>query len=97
MKIECWKDLIIALRMGKYTSVGSYPLFYITAEGQPLSYKHVRDEALDEARKIRNGESGRIVGCDINYENDDLWCDETNTRIESAYAEDQVSSFNRHH
>ena len=86
MHISSWRELVAAVRMGKYAD-GGYPLFYVTQDGQALSYDHVRAEILDEARKVRTGERERIVACDVNWEDPALYCDASGERIESAYAE----------
>jgi hypothetical protein len=86
--INNWRELIQALRRGKYTSVGSYPVFFYTSNGLTLSFDYVLENALTEAKRIKDGDIGSVVvGCDVNWESVDLWCDGSNERIESAYAE----------
>jgi len=60
----------------RYTFVGCYPLFYFTEWGGILSPEAIDDIGWDE-----------IIGADVNWEDPDLYCDETGYRIESAYAE----------
>jgi len=60
----------------RYTFVGCYPLFYYTESGDVLSPQAIDEHGWDE-----------VIGADINFENPDLYCDETGDRIESAYAE----------
>ena len=91
-------DLKATLRAGRYTSLGSYPLFFIAADGAALSFEAVRDEF----RECINGRSDYaipgwcIVACDINYEDPDLYCAHSGDRIESAYA-DNANVESDHH
>lgn len=75
---------------GKYTSHGSYPKYWLASDGGTLSYEACREECGQIARAIRdNDNSGwRVVGCDVNWEDPDMFCDHTGKRIESAYADD---------
>lgn len=70
-----------------FSFVGGYPLFFITRSGLALSYDHVRSCAMEYARSTRDREGLAIVGCHVNWENPDLYCDVTGERIESAYVE----------
>ena len=69
-----------------FSWVGSYPIYYYTKTGRVLSPAFVdchlmscRDESYPELY---------VVGHEVNWENPELYCDETGERIESAYAED---------
>jgi hypothetical protein len=72
-----------------YTWPGGYPLALITCDGGCLCHKCTKDEwALVCAESFENTNNGfRVAGVDVNWENDDLYCDHCNTRIESAYGE----------
>tara|TARA_R100000664_G_scaffold27686_1_gene38524 strand:+ start:1427 stop:1630 length:204 start_codon:yes stop_codon:yes gene_type:complete len=59
-----------------YTSIGSYPLLYLTNANQVLCSCCATDEEEE-------------VTAHINYEVTDLYCDECSTRIESAYGEEE--------
>ena len=59
-----------------YTSIGSYPLVYLTNENQVLCSCCATDEEEE-------------VTSHINYEDPHLYCDECSTRIESAYGEEE--------
>lgn len=88
-KIESYDDLVSAVSLGKYTSIGSYPVFFVTGDYEPLSY----DAVVEELERIRTGfEDGEpewtVIGMDINWENARLYCCHTGERIESAYAEE---------
>lgn len=85
-------DVAAALRNGKYTWPGGYPMFFVSADGQVLSFEAVRNhwrdvcEAYIVAGCRHNG--WRIDAVAINWEDAELYCDATGERIESAYAED---------
>lgn len=67
----------------KFTSVGCYPLFYISHH-DVLCAECAADRGIEAHRATpENG-----ANCAINYEDPDLHCDECSTRIESAYSED---------
>ena len=84
-----------ALENGPYAWPGGYPLYFICADGEALSF----DAAQGNKAEIESAIEGddwnkdwRIVGIDINYEDPALYCAHTNKRIESAYAEDEVEA-----
>jgi hypothetical protein len=92
------KNLMRDLRAGKFTSIGCYPTYFITADGAPLSHEAVRENLWIVARATRacvkmGSHCGRdsmqwaVVCCEINWEDSDLRCSHTGKRIESAYAE----------
>lgn len=85
-------DFLQSIRDGAFTSVGSYPKFWLTHDGETLSYKAVKANAARIARAIRdNSNNGwRVVACDVNWEDASMFCADTSERIESAYAEDEV-------
>lgn len=94
MNITSVRDLIKILRQGKYTSVGSYPVYFITADGESLSFKAVMENLWQIARAIRDKDNNqwRIIAANINWEIPDLTCSHTNERIESAYAEENTAT-----
>jgi hypothetical protein len=87
------------LREGPYTSLGSYPRYWLTQCGETLSWEGCRQNAARIARSIRDGridglrhtDGWCVVGCDVNWEDPEMECAETGLRIESAYAEDQAA------
>ncbi len=87
------KEFFASLREGRYTLLGSYPKFWVTSDGGVLSYAACRKECRQIGRAIRDGGSDGwcVTGCGINWEDPVLYCDHTNERIESAYAEDSVT------
>jgi hypothetical protein len=65
----------------KYTSVGCYPLFYIVDGWQPLCHE-CAEESEEESEAA------------VNWETPNLYCDECDCRIESAYAEPDETTAN---
>lgn len=85
--INSLADLKATLRAGRYTSVGSYPLFFITSDGACLTFQTVRDEWSNIVGAHLNNDrsSGwHIAACDVHYEGE-LHDDHTGELIESAY------------
>jgi hypothetical protein len=73
-----------------YAWPGGYPRYFITSDGAALSYKsavHNQKLIIDSINESSN-DGWQVVGCDINWEDLDLYCDDTSERIESAYAEE---------
>ena len=93
MAIITIRDFGTALKNGPFTSVGSYPVFFLTADGGALSFATAWEERANIAEAI-NGRSGdkswRVTHVDVNWENAELFDDHTGERIESAYAEDDA-------
>ncbi len=90
------RDLMRDLRSGPFTSLGSYPTFFLASDGEALSHKAVRENLWRCARDTRDyakrgdhwSTSGwAIVGFDVNWEDPELYCSDSGERIESAYAE----------
>jgi hypothetical protein len=90
MYINTVKELIQAVRQGRFTSIGCYPLYFVTKDGGTLDPKTVKDNLLLVGRAVRdrNDPQWEVIGCDVNWENPDMYDDHTGDRIESAYAED---------
>jgi hypothetical protein len=85
------RELLATLRAGRFTDWGSYPLFFITADGAALSFDSVKENLREIIGAMRsNNRSGGwyIIACEVNYEDADLYCAHSGERIESAYAED---------
>jgi hypothetical protein len=85
-------DFRKAMREGPYAWPGGYPLYFVTSDSEPLSFKAAaanRRNILDAIHN-RDGSGWRIVAVDINWEDASLYCSHTNERIESAYAEDEA-------
>ena len=91
MKIENVRDFGKALRNGPYTSVGSYPVFFLTSDGGTLSFATAWEERsrIVESIKEKLNDGWRVVAADVNWESE-LYDDHSGNRIESAYAEDDL-------
>jgi hypothetical protein len=83
------QEIKATLRAGSYAWPGGYPLYFITRDGDALSFDAVREQLRNVAYDLLNDVSTgwRVEGVDTNYEDVDLWCAHTNKRIPSAYAE----------
>ena len=91
MEIKTTADLKTALRNGQYAWPGGYPLYFICSDGEPLSFQSVLQEYKHVLRDIKNNCTGygwRVIACEVNWENPDLYCAHSGRRIESAYCED---------
>jgi hypothetical protein len=79
------------LRHGPHAFPGGYPLYLICSDGAALCFSCGRKELRNILEAIRDKDrSGwRVVACDINYEDTDLYCDHCSKPIESAYGEDK--------
>jgi len=75
------------MRHGPYAWPGGYPCYFVTSDGAALSFKAARQERRNilEAIANKSNDGWRVVGVDINWEDDSLYCDHTGEKIESAY------------
>ena len=76
-----------------YAWAGGYPRYFVTSDGAALSYKsasHNQHLIIDSIENDSN-DGWQVIGCDINWEDATLYCDDTSERIESAYAEDKAA------
>lgn len=89
-----YHDLIADVRRGPFTSIGCYPVYFVTADCEALSWEAVKENLLQCARATRDGyeKQWAIIGADVNWEDPELYCAHTNERIESAYAEPEAQS-----
>lgn len=65
---------------------GGYPIFYICHDGGVLC-ADCANENIAMTSDPEAERDWRVVGSDINYEDDDLQCDNCGKMIESAYGE----------
>src|SRR6266581_3178159 len=85
MLIKTVNDLREALKPHTYC----YGTFFVTNEGEVLSVKAVKNNIKDVIRAIKfpdNNSTWKLTYCDINWENQELYCEETNERIEPIYS-----------
>jgi hypothetical protein len=76
------------LMVARYSSVGCYPIFYYTEDGGVLCSYCVEDN-IDYCCKVHDP-GWHVIGHDANWENPEMYCDNCEARIESAYAEDDA-------
>jgi len=87
--IQDVSQLKATLRAGEYAFPGAYPLYLYTRDAQALHFECVLKEFRGAIQSILWNAHDRIIGCDINYEDDDLYCGYCDKPIESAYGEDE--------
>lgn len=77
------------IRAGEYAWPGGYPKYFVTEDGQAMSFDSVKENyrlVLDSV-KHGNNDGWRVVGVDINWEDEHLYCCDSGRKIESAYGE----------
>lgn len=74
---------------GPYAWPGGYPVYFITDDGEALSFEAALEhiETIREAICNRENNGWRVIGAAINWEDPELYCAQTGKRIPSAYAE----------
>jgi len=90
-EIKTVADLKATLRAGSFTNIGCYPLYFITLDGAALSFESVLENFADIVGDIRHNRNNgwRVVACDVNWEDIELYCDHSNKKIDSAYGGEQ--------
>lgn len=83
-------QLRATLRNGSYAWPGGYPLVFICADDECLSFDAVQSDYSRYARDIRDSSFDRIVGCFIHYEGAPIECAASGQMIESAYGDSDV-------
>ena len=89
MEIKNICDFRAAMRHGKYAWPGGYPCYFITSDGEALSFEAAKSNRRYILESIANGcnDGWRIIGVDINWEDGNLFCAHNGKQIESAYGE----------
>jgi len=72
--------------MDYYAWPGGYSLFYFTKDGGVLCPKCVNKNL--ELLSDEDDPQWYVIGCEMNEENDDMYCENCGEQIESAYGED---------
>ena len=72
-----------------YAWPGGYPLFAITTDGGCLCHKCVKDNyrIIRESQRDDSRDGWQVDAVDVNWESTDLYCDNCDQAIESAYGE----------
>jgi len=79
------------MRNGPYAWPGGYPLYFIMADGEALSFAAARENLRLVLGAIQDQEprgQWRIMGVDVNWDDTELTCAHTGERIQSAYGDD---------
>jgi len=81
------KQVKQAIRNGKYAWPGGYPMYFVTEDGDALSFEAVINNWYQICYSMRKDihDGWRIIAVDINYEDNELYCADTNEKIECAY------------
>ena len=90
MKISNKYQFLSILAEGPWAWPGGYPLFFVTSDGEALSFRSAECEQEAICEALTAGDSNNcwfVIGVEINYEDAELYCCHSGERIESAYAE----------
>jgi len=89
MQINTISEFRSAVRTGPYAWPGGYPLYFVCDDGGSLCCRCANKERRNILESIAHHarDGWRVVGMDINYEDNMLYCDHCSDRIESAYAD----------
>lgn len=92
-EIKSVAEFKATLRAGRFAWPGGYPMYFMMSDGESMSFESARREfrQIVEAIQNKSSDGWRVVACDINYENGDLFCCHSGERIESAYAESETA------
>lgn len=88
MVIKTISDFRAAMRNGPYAWPGGYPMFFWTADGGALSFAAVKKNRriiLEAIAGDCRSSGWRVNALEINWEEQDLFCDHTGQKIEAAY------------
>lgn len=79
------------LRDGKYVWPGGYPLYFICFDGEALSFEAAEEnkELVIAAINDNDKSDWHVIGYQINWEDNNLYCVHTNNKIECAYPKDE--------
>jgi hypothetical protein len=83
------KQLKQQLRDGSFAWPGGYPLYFIADDGAALSFEAVTENIKSVIWSMRHkvSDGWRVIGCEVNWEDDSMTCAHTGELIGSAYGE----------
>lgn len=84
------EQFLLNLTEGRYAFPGGYPRYFITSDGEALSYESAQknQKLIVDAITDEDSTGGwLVIGCDINWEDSHLYCVDSNKKIESAYGD----------
>lgn len=70
-----------------FTSIGCYPIVYLTADNSTLCAACANGEDGSEASEASEDPQWRLVHSDVHWEGPPITCDHCNAEIESAYGD----------
>ena len=78
------------IRHGKYAWPGGYPVYFLTDDGEVLSYDAVKENYRQVLSAVKNNDNNgwKVIAADVNWEDGFLYCSHTGNKIESAYGEE---------
>lgn len=87
MRINSVSDFRKAMRVGPYAFPGGYPTYFIMKDGSTVSYQAAKKIVPRKLSKnnIREMLVDIPIALEINWEDNELYCEMTNERIPSAY------------
>ena len=91
MPITSICDFRKAIRNGAYAWPGGYPLFFVMADGEALSFEAAKEnhrEILEALAHGQRNDGWKPVAFEINWEDSSLICAHTGKAIRSAYGAD---------
>lgn len=94
MKISNKHQFLVILAEGPWAWPGGYPLFFVTSDGEALSFRSAEQEREAICEAIAESDKGScwdVIGVEINYEDPELYCCHSGERIKSAYAETKAT------
>lgn len=90
-RIKNLRQLKATLRNGSYAWPGGYPMYFICGDGEALAFKTVKNnfKEIVSAFMLCEDAQWRVIGCEVNWEDTELYDAHTNEQIESAYGDDE--------
>ena len=84
-------QLRATLRAGQWVWPGGYPLHFIMDDGESMCFDCVRAEyrLISQSVTHRYIDGWRVVACETNWEDSDLYCAHCNKPIQSAYGSNE--------
>lgn len=88
------EEFLAELEAGPYAWPGGYPKYFLAADGGAISFEAAqenKDLILAECSNLdpRTWDGWKVIGVDINWEDEDLHCAHTGKPIPSAYGSDE--------
>lgn len=90
MQITTAAEFQKVLDHGPYAWPGGYPLFFITKDGEAMSFEAARDNVsrIKMALRYKDDADWEPIAVGVNWEDEHLLCCVRNRLIPSAYGDD---------